>query len=142
MALPAERAHDGRRDPGGRGRDADRARRREPRHRGQHPAHEIGQVDMGKPAALRFTAFNQRTTPELNGEVVRIGADVTQEEKKNESYYAVRIRLADGELARLEGSKLIAGMPVEAFIQTSPRTVMSYLVKPMRDQIARAFKGR
>jgi HlyD family secretion protein len=104
--------------------------------------HEIDQVHMGQQAVLRFTAFNQRTTPELTGEVVRIGADVTQEEKKNESYYALRIRLADGELARLEGSKLVAGMPVEAFIQTSPRTVMSYLVKPMRDQIARAFKGR
>jgi HlyD family secretion protein len=104
--------------------------------------HEIDQVHMGQQAVLRFTAFNQRTTPELNGEVVRIGADVTQEEKKNESYYAVRIRVADGELARLEGSKLVAGMPVEAFIQTSPRTVMSYLVKPMRDQITKAFKGR
>jgi HlyD family secretion protein len=54
----------------------------------------------------------------------------------------MRIRVADGELARLEGSKLVAGMPVEAFIQTSPRTVMSYLVKPMRDQITKAFKGR
>jgi HlyD family secretion protein len=104
--------------------------------------HEIDQVHMGQQAVLRFTAFNQRTTPELNGEVVRIGADVTQEEKKNESYYAVRIRVADGELVRLEGSKLVAGMPVEAFIQTSPRTVISYLVKPMRDQITRAFKGR
>jgi HlyD family secretion protein len=41
-----------------------------------------------------------------------------------------------------QGSKLVAGMPVEAFIQTSPRTVMSYLMKPMRDQITRAFKGR
>jgi hypothetical protein len=41
-----------------------------------------------------------------------------------------------------QGSKLVAGMPVEAFIQTSPRTVMSYLVKPMRDQITKAFKGR
>ena len=73
---------------------------------------------------------------------MRIGADVTLEEKKHESSYAVRIRVADGELARLEGSKLVAGMPVEAFIQTSPRTVMSYLVKPMRDQIAKALKGR
>jgi hypothetical protein len=41
-----------------------------------------------------------------------------------------------------QGSKLVAGMPVEAFIQTSPCTVMSYLVKPMRDQITKAFKGR
>ena len=103
---------------------------------------EIDQVRMGQGAVLRFTAFNQRTTPELNGEVVRIGADVTQEEKKNESYYAVRIRVADGELARLAGQKPVAGMPVEAFIQTTPRTVLSYLVKPMHDQITKAFTGR
>ena len=104
--------------------------------------HEIDQVHMGQRAVVRFTAFNQRTTPELNGEIVRIGADVTQEEKKGESYYAVRIRIADDELARLDGLKLVAGMPVEAFIQTTPRTVVSYLVKPLGDQIARAFKGR
>jgi HlyD family secretion protein len=104
--------------------------------------HEIDQVHMGQHAVVRFTAFNQRTTPELNGEVVRIGADVTQEEKKGESYYAVRIRIADDELARLDGLKLVAGMPVEAFIQTTPRTVMSYVMKPMHDQITRAFRGR
>jgi HlyD family secretion protein len=91
---------------------------------------------------LHFTAFNQRTTPELNVEIVRIGADVTQDEKKNESDYAVRIRVSDGELARLAGKKPVAGMPVEAFIQTTPRTVLSYLVKPMHDQIAKAFMGR
>jgi hypothetical protein len=83
-------------------RDADRARRRQPYHRGQDQPHEIDQVHMGQPAVPRFTAFNRRTSPELTEEVVRIGADVTQEEKKNESSYAVRIRVADGELARLE----------------------------------------
>jgi HlyD family secretion protein len=106
------------------------------------PPQEIDQIHMGQRAVLRFAAFNQRTTPELNGEVVRIGADVSQDEKKNESYYAVRIRVADGELARLGGLKPVAGMPVEAFIQTTPRTVVSYLVKPLRDQITKAFTGR
>lgn len=103
---------------------------------------EIDRLYAGQAAVLRFPAFNQRTTPELNGEVVRIGADVTQDERKNESYYTVRIRVADEELRRLDGQKLLAGMPVEVFLQTEPRTVMSYLVKPMEDQIARAFKGR
>ncbi|HWB50584.1 MAG TPA: HlyD family type I secretion periplasmic adaptor subunit [Stellaceae bacterium] len=103
---------------------------------------DIDQVHRGQRAVLRFPAFNQRTTPELNGEVVRIGADVVQEDKRNESYYAVRIRISDDELARLGGLKLVAGMPVEAFIQTVPRTAMSYLVKPMHDQIARAFRER
>ena len=103
---------------------------------------QIDQLHLGQQATLRFVAFNQRTTPELNGEVIRIGADVTQEEKKNEAYYSVRIRISDSELARFEGLKLVAGMPVEAFIQTAPRTVMSYLVKPMHDQITRAFRER
>ncbi len=103
---------------------------------------EIDQVHPGQPAVVRFPAFNQRTTPELNGEVVRIAADVTQDDKKNESYYSVRIRVFDSELQRLDGQKLLAGMPVEAFLQTEPRTAMSYLIKPVQDQIARAFKGR
>lgn len=103
---------------------------------------EIDQVHVGQRAVVRFPAFNQRTTPELDGEIVRIGADVTQEEKKNESYYSVRILVPDSELARLEGLRLVAGMPVEVFMQTAPRTVLSYLVKPMQDQIAKAFRGR
>ena len=103
---------------------------------------QIDQLHLRQQATLRFVAFNQRTTPELNGEVIRIGADVTQEEKKNEAYYSVRIRISDSELARFEGLKLVAGMPVEAFIQTAPRTVVSYLVKPMQDQIMKAFRER
>lgn len=103
---------------------------------------EIDRLYTGQAAVVRFPAFNQRTTPELNGEVVRIGADVTQEEKKNEPYYSVRIRVSDEEIARLQGLVLVAGMPVEAFLQTAPRTVLSYLLKPMQDQITKAFRER
>ena len=99
-------------------------------------------MNVWAPAVVRFPAFNQRVTPELDGEIVRIGADVTQEERKNESYYSVRVRVPDSELARLDGLRLVAGMPVEVFLQTTPRTVMSYLVKPMQDQITKAFRGR
>jgi membrane fusion protein, type I secretion system len=106
------------------------------------PPHDIDQIHVGQRAVLRFGAFNQRTTPELNGELVQIGADVTQDDKNSEAYYSVRIRVVDGEVARLDGLQLIAGMPVEAFIQTRPRTVASFLVKPLSDQIARAFRGR
>lgn len=104
--------------------------------------HEIDRVHVGQQALVRFSALNQRTTPELLGEVIRIGADVTYEDRRNEQYYLVRIHISDSELARLEGAKLIAGMPAEAFIQTERRTVMSYLVKPLQDQIAKAFRGR
>jgi HlyD family secretion protein len=102
----------------------------------------IDQVHLGQRAVLRFPAFDQRSTPEIEGEVTRIGADVTQDEKKNEAYYSVRIAIPESEIERLGGLSLVAGMPVEALIATGSRTAMSYLVKPMRDQIARAFRER
>ncbi len=104
--------------------------------------HDIDQVHVGQLAVLRFAAFNQRTTPEVDGEVIHIGADVAQDDRASEPYYSVRIRVLDGEFARLEGLQFLAGMPVEAFIQTTPRTVASFLVKPLTDQLARAFRGR
>jgi HlyD family secretion protein len=103
---------------------------------------DIDQLRFGQMAALRFTAFNQRTTPELNGVVQRISADVTQDQKSNAYYYTVRIAVPDNEIARLEGLKLVPGMPVEVFIQTTERKVISYLIRPMRDQIARAFREK
>lgn len=103
---------------------------------------DVDQIHVGQPAVVQFSAFNRRTTPELNGEVIGLGADITQDDRKNEAYYAVRIRISDKELARLEGLQPMAGMPVEVFIKTSPRTVLSYLTKPLREQFDRAFRGR
>lgn len=104
--------------------------------------HEIDQVHVGQNAILRFTAFNQRTTPELNGEVNRVSADVTEDQKTGARNYIVRIAIPASEIERLKGLKIVPGMPVEAFIQTSPRTVMSFLVKPFHDQISHAFRER
>lgn len=106
------------------------------------PPQEIDQVRVGQPAMLRFAAFNQQTTPQLAGEVVHIGADVSQDDRASAPYYSVRIRVPERELARLGGLTLLAGMPVEAFLQTAPRTVASFLVKPLADQVERAFRGR
>lgn len=103
---------------------------------------DIDQLQIGQPAILRFVAFNQRTTPELNGEVSRISADVTEDQKTGAKYYTVRITVPQQELARLERVKLVPGMPVEAYVQTSQRTVMSYLIRPFHDQLARAFREK
>jgi membrane fusion protein, type I secretion system len=103
---------------------------------------DIDQIRIGQSAVLRFSAFNQRTTPELNGEVIRISADVTEDQKNGQRYYTVRVAVPPQEVARLEGLKLVPGMPVEAFIQTSARTVLSYMVRPLHDQIARAFREK
>ncbi len=103
---------------------------------------DVDQIHVGQKAVVQFASFNRRTTPELSGEVISIGADITQDERRNENYYAVRIRISDKELARLDGLQPMAGMPVEVFIQTSPRTVGTYLTKPIREQFERAFRGR
>src|SRR5215203_3377558 len=103
---------------------------------------DIDQVRTGQTAALRFSAFNQRTTPELNGLVTRVSADLTTDQRTGATYYTVRISISDEQVARLGGLRLLPGMPVEAFIQTGERTVLSYLTKPFTDQAARSFKGR
>jgi HlyD family secretion protein len=103
---------------------------------------DIDQVRNGLPAMLRFAVFNQRTTPELNGTVSRIAADVTTEERSGISYYTTRIALPESEIARLGDVTLVPGMPVEVFIKTGERTVISYLTKPLADQLAKAFRER
>lgn len=100
----------------------------------------IDQLKLDQSAALRFPGFNQRTTPELNGRVSRIAADVIQDQRSGQPYYLVRISLTADEIGRLNGLKLVPGMPVEAFIRTEERTMLSYLLKPLTDQARRAFR--
>jgi HlyD family secretion protein len=103
---------------------------------------DIDQVRVGQPALLRFTALNQRTTPELAGTVGVVAPDVTQDPKSGANYYSVRIEVPATEFTRLDGQKIVPGMPVEAFFQTAPRTVMSFLVKPLQDQAMKAFREK
>ncbi|HMK70084.1 MAG TPA: HlyD family type I secretion periplasmic adaptor subunit [Xanthobacteraceae bacterium] len=103
---------------------------------------DIDQVQFGQPVVLRFSAFNTRATPELNGTVVRIAADTSTDQRTGLSYYLVRIAMAAGEIERLGDVKLTPGMPVEAFIQTGERTMLSYLVRPLHDQLMRSFREK
>jgi HlyD family secretion protein len=103
---------------------------------------DIDQLQIGQKAMLRFTTFNQRTTPEIYGTVNRISADITTDQRTGMSYYTVRIGMSPEEIARLGEVKLVPGMPVETFVQTGERTVMSYLIKPLYDQFTRAFREK
>jgi membrane fusion protein, type I secretion system len=103
---------------------------------------DIDQLHVGQSAGLRFSAFNQRTTPEINGVITRISADVSREDKTGQSFYTIRIGIRPEEIARLGNMKLVPGMPVEAFMKTYDRTVISYFTKPLHDQILRAFRER
>jgi HlyD family secretion protein len=103
---------------------------------------DIDQLHLGQPAVLRFTTFNQRTTPELNGEVSLISADLMEDQRTGTSFYLVHVKLKANEIQRLGDVTLTPGMPVETFIQTRERTVLSYLVKPLRDQLQRSFREK
>ncbi|MEH3118186.1 MAG: HlyD family type I secretion periplasmic adaptor subunit [Methylorubrum populi] len=103
---------------------------------------DIDNVRIGQKAVLRFAAFNTRTTPEIDGEVTRVSADVSQDAKTGQSYYTARIRIRDDQQERLKGLRLVPGMPVESYTQIGERSVLSYLTKPLTDQIAKAWKER
>jgi HlyD family secretion protein len=103
---------------------------------------DIDQVKVGQLAVVRFTNFNQRTTPELNGLVTRVSADTTVDQRTSAPYYTLRISLSREEISRLGEVTLVPGMPVESFIQTGDRKVISYLMKPLSDQVMRAFRER
>ena len=104
---------------------------------------DIDSVRMGQTALLRLTAFNARTTPEIDGTITRISADVTADPKTGLSYYMVRVAIPPDQVVRLGAHEhLIPGMPVEAHLQIGERTVLSYLTKPLTDQIAKAWRER
>ena len=89
---------------------------------------------------MRFSAFNQRTTPEISGTISTIAANLSNNPQTGETWYSARIKIPKLELDRLGSLTLHAGMPVETFIQTGERTALSYLIKPFSDQLLRAMR--
>ena len=87
-----------------------------------------------------FSAFSQRNTPEINGKVTHVAADIGIDKRTGASYYVVRISIEADQLSRLGEVKLVPGMPVDAMIKTADRKVISYLMKPLQDQLVRAFR--
>lgn len=104
------------------------------------PIH-VDQVHVGQQVAIRFSALDSRTTPELYGEVTQISADAFTDERRGLSFYRAELRINEGELDKLpENVVLIPGMPVEAFLRTEDRTPIAYLVKPLTDYFNKAFR--
>jgi len=101
---------------------------------------DIDQLRIGQPASLRFSAFDMRTTPQIDGKLSHISANREVDERSGASYYTVNIKINPKQMSRLKGLKLVPGMPVECFIETSHRTMLSYLTKPLADQLQRSFR--
>jgi HlyD family type I secretion membrane fusion protein len=104
------------------------------------PIH-IDKITLGQPVNLRFSALDQRTTPELTGEVAKVSPDAFVDQARGLSYYRAEITLPEAEQAKLpENIRLLPGMPVEAFIRTGDRTPLAYLTKPLTDYFSKAFR--
>lgn len=100
----------------------------------------IDDIEPGQPVSVRFSAFDANTTPECEGTVQRVSADLVKDPQRQISYFVARTTL-DDQKACLGGSRrLQPGMPAEVHIQTGERNVWSYLMKPLSDQVHRAFR--
>jgi HlyD family secretion protein len=103
---------------------------------------DIDQVYHGQGATLRFPNADAQLTPQMNGQVIQVSADLKQVDAQTPPYYSVRMKVDKGELPKLGDLELKPGMPVEAFIQTKPLSPMAYLMQPLTDQLNRAFRER
>lgn len=101
---------------------------------------DIDQISVGQNASLHLSAFSRQTTPVLNGVVTRVSADLATDQRTGVSYYTARVEIPAEEAKKLGQLSLTPGMPVEVYLSTGDRTMISYLMKPLSDQISRAFR--
>ena len=102
---------------------------------------DIDQIYPGQKTTVRLSAFNMRTTPEMNGLVIQSSADRIIDQVTGLPYYSVKIEIPPNELARLpENLTLLPGMPAESFMQTDSRSVLSYILKPATDAMDHTFR--
>ncbi|MEL7981764.1 HlyD family type I secretion periplasmic adaptor subunit [Vreelandella titanicae] len=105
------------------------------------PTKDIDSLFMGQLAEIRFSAFNQRLTNIIDGEIIHISADSFEDEATGQRYYKTRIRVTDeGKKDMTEQMHLLSGMPAEVMIRTGERTFASYIAKPVTDMLARAIR--
>lgn len=101
---------------------------------------DIDQMKIGQAVRMRFSAFNQRTTPELKGHVVRVSANRTDDQRSGQSYYTVGVMPDGGELDKVKPLRVVAGMPVEVYFATGERTLWNYISKPLIENMGRALR--
>jgi HlyD family secretion protein len=105
-------------------------------------ARDIDQLHVGQEVFVRFTASNQSTTPDFRGSVLQVAADATKDPQSGDSYFVARLGLVEGELNRHGNFRIVPGMSAENYIRTLDRTPLSYLLKPLSDQVERTFRER
>ncbi|AEJ00308.1 type I secretion membrane fusion protein, HlyD family [Nitrosomonas sp. Is79A3] len=102
---------------------------------GQVPVHLIDKVHVDLPVDLIFSALNQKKTPNIPGIVTQVSADRLTDERTGLPYYNMKAKVTSEGMKQLSDQLIRAGMPVEVFIKTGERSLMSYLFKPILDRV-------
>ncbi|UJP07173.1 MAG: HlyD family type I secretion periplasmic adaptor subunit [Nitrosomonas sp.] len=106
---------------------------------GQVPVHLIDRVHVDLPVDLIFSALNQKKTPNIPGIVTQVSADRLMDERSGLPFYNIKAKVTPEGMKKLTDQQIRAGMPVEIFIKTGERSLLSYLFKPILDRVHSAL---
>lgn len=107
---------------------------------GRISPNDIDQLAVGQAARVSFSSLNRQVTPEIGGTVTFVSAEPTEDNRTGQNYFKIRVKLNSAELAKSIKVPLVPGMPVEIFVQTGSRSILSFLTKPARDQLSHAMR--
>lgn len=102
---------------------------------------DVDQVRVGQAARITFSGFNRQTTPDIPGKLIFVSPDLTSDQRTGQSYYRIKVRLDADALARAPQIALKAGMPAETFVETGNRSILSFLIKPLLDQLRYSMRS-
>lgn len=101
---------------------------------------DIDQLHIGQTAVVRFPGLDPKLTPQIDGEVIHIDADLTEPQGMSPPFYIVRVSVDPSTINDPSRLTLLLGMPAQVFFETTPRTPLSFILQPLTDQIGRAFR--
>ena len=101
---------------------------------------DVDQVRLGQSARVVFSGLERQTTPDIAATLIFISPDLTQDQHTGQSYYRIRVQLDSRAMAGAPQIVLKAGMPAEVYVQTGDRSILSFLTKPLFDQLRHAFR--
>ena len=102
---------------------------------------DVDQVRIGQTARVTLSGLNRQTTPDIAGKVMFVSPDLATDQRTGQTYYRIKVRLDAEELAKAPQVELKAGMPAEVFVESNNRSILSYLFKPLFDQIRYSMRG-
>jgi HlyD family secretion protein len=102
---------------------------------------DVDQISINQTTRVTLSGLNRQTTPDIPGKLIFVSPDLTVDQRTGQSYYRIKVRLDAQALAKAPQVVLKAGMPAEVFVLTNDRSILSFLFKPLLDQIRYAMRG-